>query len=96
MGLEWVEGVGLAAGVLGIIAWIPQIRRIWKERRADGISIPTFAAIIAALCLWMVYGVLIGSFSLVLANGMTLVMVALVLGGAWKVQNSGEVDAVDS
>ena len=82
----WIEVVGLSAGVLGLIAWIPQIRRIWGEGRADGISLPTFSAIALALCLWVFYGLLIKSPSLVIANGTTLLMVGLVLFGAWKVQ----------
>ena len=83
----WVEVVGFSAGVLGLIAWVPQIKRIWMEGRADGISLPTFSAITAALCLWMFYGFLIKSPSLVIGNGTTLIMVGLVLFGAWKVQN---------
>tara|TARA_Y100001970_G_scaffold190851_1_gene232123 strand:- start:3260 stop:3547 length:288 start_codon:yes stop_codon:yes gene_type:complete len=81
-----IEIIGLVAGLLGIIAWIPQIYRIWVKKRADGISIPTFLVITTALLLWLVYGFLINSLSLIVSNIFTLIMILCVLIGAWKIQ----------
>jgi|TARA_B100002051_G_C16299890_1_gene422354 MtN3 and saliva related transmembrane protein len=81
-----IEIIGLVAGLLGIVAWIPQIYRIWVKKRADGISIPTFLVITTALLLWLVYGFLINSLSLIVSNIFTLIMILCVLIGAWKIQ----------
>ena len=81
-----IEVIGLLAGFLGIIAWFPQIYRIWVKKRADGISLPTFLVIATALILWLVYGIIINSFSLIISNIFTLIMILFVLIGAWKVQ----------
>ena len=81
-----IEIIGLVAGLLGIVAWIPQIYRIWVKKRADGISIPTFLAITTALLLWLVYGFLINSLSLIVSNIFMLIMILCVLIGAWKIQ----------
>ena len=81
-----IELIGLLAGFLGIIAWFPQIYRIWFKKRADGISLPTFLVITIALILWLIYGVIINSFSLIISNIFTLIMILFVLIGAWKVQ----------
>ena len=80
-----IEIIGLVAGFLGIVAWIPQIYRIWVKKRADGISIPTFLVITTALLLWLVYGFLINSLSLIVSNIFTLLMILCVLIGAWKI-----------
>ena len=40
--MVWIEGIGLMAGFLGILGWYPQVRRIWVDKRADGVSVPTF------------------------------------------------------
>ena len=29
MASMWIEAIGLLAGVIGIFAWIPQIRVVW-------------------------------------------------------------------
>ena len=81
-----IEIIGLLAGLVGVIAWIPQIYRIWIKKRADGISLPTFLVITTALILWLIYGILINSLSLIVSNIFTLIMILSVLIGAWKVQ----------
>jgi len=55
--MDWIEGVGLAAGFLGIIGWYPQVKRVWIEKKADGVSVPTFTVIAISLVLWLTYGV---------------------------------------
>ena len=77
----WVESIGLLAGILGIIAWFPQIREVWVHKKHEGISLPTFGLIIIALILWLIYGFLIGSPALILANiSALLVILAVVVG----------------
>ena len=73
--------LGLFAGVLGIIAWIPQIREVWVNKRHEGISLATFSVVTIALGLWLLYGILIESVSMIIANVMTLsVIFAVILG----------------
>ena len=77
----WIEAIGLFAGVLGILAWIPQIREVWVHKRHDGISLATFSVVTIALGLWLLYGVLISSVSMIIANLMTLTVIfAVILG----------------
>ena len=77
----WIESIGLFAGVLGIIAWIPQIREVWINKRHDGISLTTFSVVTVALGLWLLYGILVDSISMIIANVMTLTVIfAVILG----------------
>ena len=32
-----VELIGIIAGALGVIAWIPQLKEVWKEKKHEGI-----------------------------------------------------------
>jgi MtN3 and saliva related transmembrane protein len=84
--MNYVEAIGLLAGFLGLVAWVPQIQRIWIQKRADGISLPTFSIIAAAIALWLIYGILVDSLSLIISNSLVLVLILIVLIGAWKVQ----------
>ena len=77
----WIEAIGLFAGALGIVAWVPQIREVWVNKRHDGISLATFSVVTIALGLWLLYGILIESVSMIIANIMTLsVIFAVILG----------------
>ncbi len=49
MAALWIELIGLFAGILGVIAWIPQIKEVWVLKRHEGISIPTFGLVATAL-----------------------------------------------
>ena len=76
-----IESIGIVAGILGIMAWIPQLREVWVEGLHEGISLPTFWLVSTALVLWLIYGVLIGSLSLIAANlGALACMLSLIFG----------------
>ena len=45
----WIETIGLVAGALGIVAWVPQIRDVWIHERHEGISLTTFSVVTVAL-----------------------------------------------
>ncbi len=84
--LKYEEFIGLLAGLLGMVAWIPQIYRIWIKKKADGISLPTFSIISLALILWLVYGIIIRSVSLIISNTITLILILFVLFDEWYIQ----------
>ena len=84
----WIEAIGLFAGVLGILAWIPQIREVWIHKRHDGISLATFSVVTVALGLWLLYGVLISSVSMIIANLMTLTVIFAVILGVVRLRKA--------
>ncbi|MEL0100066.1 MAG: SemiSWEET family transporter [Euryarchaeota archaeon] len=82
----WIEAIGLFAGLLGIVAWLPQIREVWVLKKHEGISIPTFVVVTIALCLWLIYGILIHSIAMIVANILTLLAINSVLIGVIKLR----------
>ena len=85
--MDWVEGIGLFAGFLGVSGWYPQLKRVWIDGRADGISVPTFVVICISLTFWLIYGVLKNSISIIVANVLALLMIGGVAIGAYRIQN---------
>ena len=83
----WIEGIGIFAGILGIIAWFPQLKKIWIEKSAEGISLLAFVMILIALTMWFVYGYMIDSPALMISNGATWILICFVIVGSWRVQN---------
>ena len=76
-----IESIGIIAGTLGVIAWLPQLREVWIEGLHEGISLPTFWLVSTALALWLIYGILIRSISIIVANVAALACIlSLIIG----------------
>ena len=86
MAAMWIEAIGLVAGALGIVAWIPQIRDVWVHERHEGISLTTFSVVTVALTLWLIYGILVESLAMIVANIFTLVVILAVLIGVRRLR----------
>ena len=68
------EVIGLTAAFLTTSAFIPQVYKIYKEKKADGISLTMYIILFIGVILWFVYGLLIGSLSIIIANGVTALL----------------------
>ena len=76
-----IESIGIIAGTLGVMAWLPQLREVWIEGLHEGISLPTFWLVSTALVLWLIYGILIQSISIIAANVAALACIlSLIIG----------------
>ena len=85
--MDWIEGIGLIAGFLGVSGWYPQVRRVRVDKRADGVSVPTFTVIAISLSLWLTYGVLKNSIAIITANIFALIMILMIAVGAHRLQS---------
>ena len=74
-----VEGVGLAAGILTTLSFLPQVVKTYRTRETKNLSLVMYLVLFTGISTWFVYGLLIGSFSIIAANGATWVLVLLVL-----------------
>ena len=73
------EWVGLAAGLLTSLSFVPQVRRTRRTGQARDFSLPMLVMFVAGVALWLGYGVMLGSASVVLANMVTLVLAGYIL-----------------
>jgi MtN3 and saliva related transmembrane protein len=71
--------LGFVAGVLTTAAFIPQIVKVWKTRSARDISLGMYSVFVSGVVLWLVYGLLLGSWPIILANIFTLVLAVAIL-----------------
>ncbi|OGI39638.1 MAG: hypothetical protein A2140_10090 [Candidatus Muproteobacteria bacterium RBG_16_62_13] len=71
--------LGIAAGSLTTLAFIPQVIRTWRTRSTHDISLGMFLLFSTGLVLWLVYGVLTGSWPIIIANTVTLVLALTIL-----------------
>jgi MtN3 and saliva related transmembrane protein len=74
------EIIGSLAAVITTFAWLPQILKILREKQARDISLVTTSALAVGVFLWIVYGVAIGSLPVILANTVSFLFIATIVG----------------
>ena len=81
--MDTTEILGLLAGSLTPLAFIPQVIKIWRSKHAHDISLATFAIFSSGVALWLVYGWRLQAWPIILANGITLLLALLILLLKW-------------
>ena len=71
--------LGLVAGVMTTVSFLPQVIKSWKTGRTQDISLPMYIFLALGLSLWLVYGVSLGDLPIMFANGITLPLVLFML-----------------
>lgn len=71
--------IGLTAGALTTLAFVPQVVRTWRMKTARDLSLGTFGMLAAGVSLWLVYGLLLDDVPIILTNLVTLLLVMSVL-----------------
>jgi MtN3 and saliva related transmembrane protein len=82
------DWLGALAALLTTGSFLPQALLTLKTRDVSGISAGMYALFTAGVALWLVYGVLLGQWPIILANAVTLVLAGLILGTKWRVDRA--------
>jgi len=74
-----VDALGLAAGALTTVAFVPQVVRTWRTRSTEGISLSMFVLFCTGVLLWCLYGIAMRSWPIIVANAATLALASVIL-----------------
>ena len=77
--MEKIIILGLAAGTLTTISFLPQVIKTWKLKETKDISLWMYILACTGILLWLSYGLLIKDLPLILANSVVLVLASIVL-----------------
>jgi len=75
----FVEILGLIAGTLTTISFVPQLIKIVKSKSAKDISLIMFLIFVVGIFLWLVYGILTKTLAIIVANSVTLILALSIL-----------------
>lgn len=73
------EAIGVVAAVLTTISFVPQVWHSFKTRDVSGISLAMYSVFTVGIALWLVYGILLQAWPLILANAITLTFAVAIL-----------------
>jgi MtN3 and saliva related transmembrane protein len=74
-----ITALGIAAAALTTISQVPQVLKVWRTRSVEDLSLRMYLSLWLGLVLWLVYGLVLRDVPLILANGVSLVLVSVVL-----------------
>lgn len=71
--------IGTLAAVLTTISFLPQALHTFRTKDVRGISLSMYSAFTLGVALWLVYGLLLGAWPVVIANVITLALASAIL-----------------
>lgn len=74
-----IDVIGIIAGTLTTISFIPQIIKIYRTKHARDISLAMYVVFTAGVFLWLVYGLLLDKLPIILANSVALFFSAVII-----------------
>lgn len=69
--------LGLLAGTLTTIAFLPQVIRTYKSKSAKDLSLGMLGTFTTGVLCWLIYGLMIDSLPIVIANAVTFVLAGM-------------------
>ena len=76
---ELTEAIGMVAAVLTTLSFVPQVWHSFKTRDVSGVSLGMYSLFTVGIALWLVYGILLNAWPLIVANGITLSLALAIL-----------------
>lgn len=71
--------IGYLAACLTTLSFLPQALHTFRTRDVSGISLGMYVLFTTGVALWLVYGLLVSAWPVVLANTVTLVLALAIL-----------------
>jgi MtN3 and saliva related transmembrane protein len=71
--------LGLAAGTITSITFLPQVIQIWKTKSAKDLSLQMLLLLILGVSMWLTYGILVKDAAIIYTNSMVLTMSLIMM-----------------
>ncbi|HMU44801.1 MAG TPA: SemiSWEET transporter [Chitinophagaceae bacterium] len=71
--------LGYAAGALTAFTFLPQVIKTWRVKAAKEVSLYMFVIAFVNEIMWLVYGVMIDNWVIILTNSIMLVMSGIMI-----------------
>src|SRR6478736_8688707 len=74
-----IEILGFVAAILTTLCWLPQALKTLRTKDTKSLSLVTQSAFALGVVLWLAYGITIGDAPIIFANGVTFVLVMVIM-----------------
>ncbi|MBD2497114.1 SemiSWEET transporter [Nostoc sp. FACHB-280] len=77
--MDFLTILGLVAGALTTIAFLPQMFKTWKSKSAKDVSFVMLITFMSGLLLWLVYGIALQALPIIIANAISFIFNLIIL-----------------
>lgn len=77
--MDWIKVLGLVAAFCTTISFLPQAIRIIRTKDTTSISTAMYSFFTVGTLMWLLYGIYTRNTPVVLANGVTFILAAIIL-----------------
>ncbi len=78
--MDQTTTLGLLAGSLTTLAYLPQLVKVWRSKSAEDISWAMLITLCTGILMWLIYGAYIHDVPVITANVFTLIFTSVILG----------------
>ncbi len=77
--MQIADWIGSAAAVLTTASFVPQVVHTLRTKDVSGISLSMYSVFVVGVALWLVYGLLLNAWPIVIANAITVTLATCIL-----------------
>jgi MtN3 and saliva related transmembrane protein len=74
-----IDWIGSVAAILTTASFVPQAWHTFRTRDVSGISLSMYSLFTAGVALWLVYGILMEAWPIIIANIITTSLALMIL-----------------
>lgn len=78
--MTFIDALGYVAATLTTASFVPQAWHTFRTRDVSGISLAMYSVFTLGIVLWLVYGLFLEAWPIVIANLVTFALAAAILG----------------
>ena len=77
--MQIADWIGTTAAILTTSSFVPQVVHTLRTKDVSGISLSMYSVFVAGVALWLVYGLLLDAWPIVIANAITVSLATCIL-----------------
>jgi MtN3 and saliva related transmembrane protein len=77
--MQIIDIVGTLAATITTASFVLQARHTFQTKDVSGISLGMYSVFVTGVGLWLVYGVMLGEWPIIIANGITITLALAIL-----------------
>jgi MtN3 and saliva related transmembrane protein len=76
---ENISILGIIAGTLTTISFLPQVIKIYKDKDTKSLSLSMFILFFIGMTFWLLYSIFLNKIEMIIPNGITLFLSSYIL-----------------
>ncbi|GAB1446008.1 MAG: hypothetical protein KF860_16955 [Cyclobacteriaceae bacterium] len=77
--MDWIQIVGHTGALLSSITFVPQVYKVWVSKSVRDLSLAMMLIVFSSTIIWLIYGVALNLWPVILANGFICVLSILLI-----------------